>query len=120
MGLDRHVARMTTDEMRHPPWNILKLPSTPLTPDAEAVPERTEGAGSSLSLPHKLNHDTTTSGYYSLMRPVSDHTRFGYHTIRPSGEAAVVGSELGWSLGSSPRNRLLEKVDEDGRGYLCG
>ena len=111
MGLDRHVVRMTTDEMRHPPWNILKLLSTPLTPDAEAVPERTKGAGSSLSLPHKLNHNTTTSGYYSLMRLVSDHTRFGYHTIRTSGEAAVVGSESGWSLVSIPGRVLIYGQD---------
>ena len=68
----------------------------------------------------ETNWYTIPSGVSYPTRPVSDWMQFENCTLRPSVEVAVVGSELGWSLGSSPSNRLLEKVDEDGRGDLCG
>ena len=54
------------------------------------------------------------------MRPESNRIKFDNRTIRLSGEAAVVGSGLGWSLVVIPRNRPPEKADEDGRVDLGG
>ena len=86
----------------------------------KAGSERPEGVGRIFSPPSRPNRGPTPSGASSPMRPVSDRMQFGNRTLWPSGEAAVVGSGLGRSLVSSPRNRPLEKADEDGRGDLGG
>ena len=82
--------------------------------------EHPKGAGCSLSLSPGSNWDPTPSGDSSPTRLVSDCMQFGNHTLRPSGEAAVAESGLGWSLVSSPRKRLLEKAGEEERGNLGG
>ena len=82
--------------------------------------EHPKGAECSLSLSPGLDQDPNPSGDSYLTRLVSDCMQFGNHTLRPSGETAVAGSGLGWSLVSSPQNRLLEKAGEDERGHLYG
>ena len=82
--------------------------------------ERPRGARRSFSPPPGQNWDPTPSEAYSLTCPVSNRMQFGNRTLRPSGEAALAGSGLVMSLVSSPRNRPLEKLDEDVRGYLGG
>ena len=62
----------------------------PPTAAAEDVSECNKGAGHILSPPPGPNWDLTPSGDYFL-------TQYGYRTLRPSGEAAV----LEYGLGSS-------------------
>ena len=82
--------------------------------------ERPEGTGHSLSRPSRPYRDPTPSGASSPIRPVSDRMQFGNHNNWTSGEEVVAGSGWRRSLGSIPLNRPIEKVDEDGRGYLGG
>ena len=86
----------------------------------KAGSECSKGAGYILSPPHKPNQHPTTSRASTPTRPVSDWMQFSNNTLWNSGEAAVAGSGLGQPLVSSPRNRPLEKADEDGRGDLGG
>ena len=88
--------------------------------NVKAISERPEGTGCSLSPPHRPNWDPTPSGDYSLTFPISNWTQFGNCTLQPSGNSAVEGSGLGRPLVSIPRNRLIEKAEEDGRGDLGG
>ena len=82
--------------------------------------ENSKGGGRSLSLHPGPNQDTTRCGDSSPTRTVSDRMQFSNITLRPSGEAAVAGYQLGQSLVSIPLNRSLEKLDENVRGYLGG
>ena len=82
--------------------------------------EHPKGDGRSLSLLPGLNQDITPSGASSPIFSVSYQMQFGNFTLQSSGEAAVAVFGSGRSLGSSPRNRPLEKADKDGRVYLGG
>ena len=86
----------------------------------KARSKHAEGSGHSLSSPYRTNWDPTPSGDSSPILPIYNHMQFSNHTLRPSGDTAVVASRAGWSLGSIPRNRSLEKVDDYGRGDLDG
>ena len=79
-----------------------------------------KGAGRSLSRPFKPYRDPTPSRASYSMRPLSDRMQLDNHTNRTSGETVVTGSGSRRSSGLRPRNRPLEKVDEDERGYLGG
>ena len=76
--------------------------------------------GCSFSPSSGTNQYPTTSGDSYPTLTVSKWVQFGNRTLRHSGEAAVAGNGSGRSLVSRPHNRLIEKADEDGRGYLGG
>ena len=86
--------------------------------NVKAGSERPKGAGRRFSLSPEPNGDPTPPGASSQTRSVSDRIQLRNITIRPSGEAAVVGPGLRRSLVLSPSNRPLEKAEKDGRGDL--
>ena len=88
--------------------------------NVKAGSELPKDAVNSLSPPPRTNCDHTPSGASSPIFSVSYQMQFGNFTLQSSGEAAVAVFGSGRSLGSSPRNRPLEKADKDGRVYLGG